>query len=53
VMHFSVKPVRPPLYAKLSDALRRRLEDFFRPHNQRLETLLGRSMQWDGAEGTA
>jgi len=53
VMHLSVKPVRPPPYAKLPDALRRRLEDFFRPHNQRLEALLGRSMQWDGAEGTA
>jgi hypothetical protein len=51
-MHLDVKPVRPPPYAKLPDALRRRLEEFFRPHNRRLEELLGRSMQWDG-EGTA
>jgi hypothetical protein len=52
-MHLDVKPVRPPPYAKLPDALRARLEAFFRPHNRRLEALLGRSLQWDGAEARA
>lgn len=34
-------------YEPMDPAKRRRLTEFFRPHNQRLEELLGRSLGWD------
>ena len=33
--------------ASIDDGLRRELADYFRPHNRRLEVLLGRSFDWD------
>lgn len=45
----SAAPVRPPPYAPLAPGLRARLEEYFRPHNARLEELLGRPMGWDRA----
>ena len=33
--------------AKIDEDLRRRLTEFFRPHNQRLEKYLGREFNWD------
>jgi sulfotransferase family protein len=52
-MRLTVKAVRPPPYARLPEALRRRLTGFFRPHNDRLERLLGRAMEWDATEAPA
>jgi capsular polysaccharide biosynthesis protein/Tfp pilus assembly protein PilF len=33
-------------YTSISDELRRKISDFFRPHNQNLETLLGIELNW-------
>lgn len=34
-------------YSKITDRLRQTLADFFRPHNQKLEELLGRKFDWE------
>jgi tetratricopeptide (TPR) repeat protein len=37
----------PGSYNPISDDLRQRLADFFRPHNQKLEEYLGMTFNWD------
>ncbi len=44
--------MRPPKYPDLEPATRERLEGFYRPHNERLFELLGRSLPW-GASAAA
>jgi hypothetical protein len=34
-------------YSKMDDSMRKRLIDYFKPHNQRLYDLLGRRFDWD------
>jgi hypothetical protein len=41
-----VTPYNTERYATLDPALRAELEDFYRPHNMELETLLGRPPSW-------
>lgn len=41
------KAFNPGKYAPISESMRRRLNDFFQPHNQRLEEYLGMAFNWD------
>jgi hypothetical protein len=43
------RPANQRAYAPIAAATRRRLQDFFRPHNERLYDLLGRRFDWDDA----
>jgi len=44
---------RPPPYPPLEPETRRRLEAFYRPHNERLFALLGRRLPWARGAGRA
>lgn len=43
----SYRKINPGEYERMDPENRRRLNEFFRPHNRRLEQLLGRSLGWD------